>query len=1318
MELLSAEAKRLSSMISEWWTHTDQELEATFGLGGTVSMSDFIRVAQRLRSKGFELMPQEDKLNILTPEKIRYTLEGFGVIQQYCRDNSLAGKGFSALIKDQTAVENTIDLESYNVRVKVRRELPIANDSGQVQDMLAHWDVQKKAFRLIRRWSFKRKGFRIDLSMVRQTTRDSRGKYRYVNVFGDDPVTKAPPVYEIEVELIREELESAEDAQKTLIKMIGEVLRGLQNNVLLIRNSHRNRVLESYKVLAKTTEFRGVQPVTLEIVNMNTDVASGVPNIRNGYNVTDKADGLRALGFCDSTGELFLIDMSMRVYRTGLVSKGCANSLVDGEWITRDKLDKPMQQFAVFDIYNIAGGESVASQPFYGEGGIGRWKMMREWLAKWSDGVKPIVDGLTPKTTLSIVGKEFVFGNAGDESIFKCASRVLDTPKPYHTDGLIFTANADLLPGPGEAFKSQFKWKPALDNSIDFLVLFEKDPMLVNEDKIVNAVHPDTGASVQHKSMRLYVSSRVDPVLNDPRGAILYEQPLQKKDDKRTYRPALFSPKEHPDLMASYSYGEIEYDIQSNEEYVVTENTKEPILDRSIVEFRYDPKRAPGWRWIPMRIRHDKTERFMRGIMRRTMNGEATAESVWNSIHDPVTPTMIRTGSETPSEEELKEFYLKKKEEEGIERKYYDRKASDVEMAFVKGLREFHNWHIKENLLFKTILYGGNKKLIDVAYGRGGDLMKVRRGRAAFFLGIDVAGENITNKDDGAYRRYLDGIKRFGRDKMPVGVFVIGDSSKRLITGDAAVESQDRDILRSVFGYYDAEGALPKYVENNVAGALKGGADAIVCMFALHYFFEREEALNGLVANIRDTLKVGGYFAGACFDGDRVHNYLSDLGVGGTRVGAEGDNILWTITKQYENDDYADGDYGCAIDVDFITIGMTHREYLVPFSVLVKKLGEIGCELLTDAEAKRVQLGKSTEIFEDTYQKVKGRFPMPESVKQFSFLNRWFVFVRRTDKKTAEEAAVVEEAIGSLKKEEERSVAAAAEAGTAAKDLGAISEDLGPIVTLRTDAVPRTLGDMEEASDMGAVADAVSAAPVSAAPVSAAPVAIGAPPGERVPTVPVASLPTERKRYSPNEVFRFSADAGISTDKLKSGYKDAGRWLSPYSPFIIMDGTTEYPTMEHYIAAMKYKLASNSPEMARGLFARDGQIHNDVLQQRLIASNGRPLSVEKDHEFLKKENAMVKLRSGQGALNKVGFNPAKWATVKDKVIEDAIQQRMTRDAKFKKIVEAAKAQNVYLLYHTGSIGGSELGGVLRPTGEIDGDNRIGKTIMRLAGYSA
>ena len=76
-----------------------------------------------------------------------------------------------------------------------------------------------------------------------------------------------------------------------------------------------------------------------------------IPNIRTGYNVTDKADGLRMMGYVNSEGELFMIDMSLNVYRTGLVRKACADSLVDGEYITQTKDKEAISEFWLFDIY-------------------------------------------------------------------------------------------------------------------------------------------------------------------------------------------------------------------------------------------------------------------------------------------------------------------------------------------------------------------------------------------------------------------------------------------------------------------------------------------------------------------------------------------------------------------------------------------------------------------------------------------------------------------------------------------------------------------------------------------------------------------------------------------------------------------------------------------------------------------------------------------------------------------------------------------------------------------------------------------------------
>lgn len=42
------------------------------------------------------------------------------------------------------------------------------------------------------------------------------------------------------------------------------------------------------------------------------------------------------MGYVNNDGELFMIDMSMHVYRTGLRRDALRDSLVDGEYVTQD----------------------------------------------------------------------------------------------------------------------------------------------------------------------------------------------------------------------------------------------------------------------------------------------------------------------------------------------------------------------------------------------------------------------------------------------------------------------------------------------------------------------------------------------------------------------------------------------------------------------------------------------------------------------------------------------------------------------------------------------------------------------------------------------------------------------------------------------------------------------------------------------------------------------------------------------------------------------------------------------------------------------
>ena len=91
----------------------------------------------------------------MTPEHhVRFTINGMGVIQQYCRDDILNGKPFIAMKKDSASQDSQVDLDDYSVRVKTRREIPMENNDFRIKEIFGKWPQQKKAFRLIRRWSF------------------------------------------------------------------------------------------------------------------------------------------------------------------------------------------------------------------------------------------------------------------------------------------------------------------------------------------------------------------------------------------------------------------------------------------------------------------------------------------------------------------------------------------------------------------------------------------------------------------------------------------------------------------------------------------------------------------------------------------------------------------------------------------------------------------------------------------------------------------------------------------------------------------------------------------------------------------------------------------------------------------------------------------------------------------------------------------------------------------------------------------------------------------------------------------------------------
>jgi hypothetical protein len=1333
MELYKAEAEQLKKQISNWIEHPDYELESTFGKG-TVDATTFFQVALRLRSKGLTELSQEDRLTITTPLHVRFTVQSMGVIQQYCRDNTLSGKPFVAMIKDRSSVDSNIDLDDYDVRIKTRREILMANDEVRIKELFAKWPIQKKAFRMIRRWSFEESGLRYDLSIVRSTKRDSNGEFKWQRNFLDQDLSTHPYLYEIEVELLRLDGDTIESAQKRLVKGVGEILRGIQKNSILIRKSKKDLVIQSYQNFIQSNRFLGCSPVTLEQRNFSDTIDPDIPNIRTGYNITDKADGLRCLAYTNSKGELYLIDMSLNVYRTGLEQKYCRESIIDGEWVTKTRNKEPMNQFLAFDIYYTTDKKDVSQLQFHKEEENSRYKELKLWVETFNkgDGPTKLLPYLNSQNILQISIKSFLFAKPDNMSIFKNASKVLDTYKIYYTDGLIFTPNSLPLPGydenkktikPSATFFQQFKWKPSEDNTVDFLVRFEKLPDNPNIDRVTIGIKPETNQTVRYKTLRLFVGSSRTKGFN-PRDTILNERKhVEEQGNPREYRPVPFYPKQFYDSMASVSYNEVKLDPSTQEEYVATEINNEPIQDKSIIEMRYDASMPRGWRWIPIRIRHDKTERLQKGTLARTLNSEDVAESIWNSIHEPITLSMIRSGSTQPNETEINGTLRKIEERDNVAMKYFERKAPAEDLMFVTGLREFHNQYIKEIVLYNSCLRGGNKKLVDIACGKGSDIRRWVNNKVSFVLGIDYAGDNITNTEDGAYARYINFSERNRKIQVPTMVFTIGDSSKRIIDGRAGSTDEERDIMRSVFGKYAAIGPIPSYVDHNAAGELKNGADAMSCMFALHYFFENKEKLDGLLRNIREGLKLGGYFFGCCFDGDSIFNFLKDTSTGGTLTGTEKDAILWNIRKDYSADELTldEDSLNLKINVDFISIGSSHDEYLVSFPYFTELMRENGLELLSEVELKEIGLKHSTNLFSESYEmskKIGKKYSMSDAVKKFSFLNRWFIFRKKKEvvlKEEVDEKDFVPIVNNSRKNKETKTVVIAEAAPINSEESVAVNpsavekeDNVMPVINSITDVVPP-----EEKSEE-ALVNAVQKEKNAISNI-----------GTVQRTVPVekgTAAPVD-KLYSSNEVLNFYIDAALDDKKLKIGDKGAARWLAPCAPFPIEDpedSTIEYPTIEHFMAAMMYEYGSTNPAIAQSVFSRTGTIHQSYVRRRLQESEGqkKALTEDRDFQLIKEESAEVKSNTSAGAFKKYKtvFNESKYAVKKDELLEYAVSYRFKKDVRLRKILEAARTNNKYLLYYTHGTS-NNLGGMRKTDGTIVGDNKLGKLYMKLAGYS-
>ena len=801
--------------------------------------------------------------------------------------------------------------------------------------------------------------------------------------------------------------------------------------------------------------FIGPSSYTLQILNIapiNEDCTT--PNIRNHYSVTDKADGMRKMLYVAPNGRIYLINTNMEFEFTGAVSREekIYNTLVDGEHILHNKRGDYINLFAAFDIYFLNGSdvrhnafinlaveeqdvarlrEEIEEEPEEAEerrrmrATASRREQERKGELEAGESLRCVRKGnqesrlellkqtlryMSAQSVISgevvpirITSKRFEVATP-EKDIFACSSLIVRGQKSgifeYNVDGLIYTpvhtgvgSNKMGVAGPLHkvTWDMSFKWKPLNQNTIDFLITTKKDKSLKEFVGNIFESGIDTLKSEQLQQyktiiLRVGYDERKHGYIN-PCAAII-EDNIPRAGDvdlEDGYKPVPFYPTNPYDPEACICNVPLRED-ENGVLQMFTRN-EEIFDDETIVEFSYDATRPKHWRWVAERVRYDKTAEYKRGI-KNYGNAYHVANNNWYSIHNPISEEMISTGQNIP--DELADDDV-----------YYNRGSGD---NMTRAMRDFHNLYVKKMLITKTAAKGNT--LIDYAVGKAGDFPKWIDAHLSFVFGIDLSKDNIENRVDGACARFLNYRKKFR--SMPYALFVNGDSSANIKSGDAVFTEKGKQIVHALFneGPKD-EGALGKGVYRQY-GKASDGFNISSCQFALHYFFENIEKLNNFIKNLSQCTKVDGYFIGGCYDGVAMFNALRSTPRGNSiALNIDGAKI-WEVTKDYSQTTFDDdiSSVGYAINVYQDSINKTIKEYLVNFTYFTQLMDSYGFQLIKREDANKMGLPNGSGMFGELYARMEADIQQDQSLrnrygsapymnakeKQISFYNRYFVF--------------------------------------------------------------------------------------------------------------------------------------------------------------------------------------------------------------------------------------------------------------------------------------------------------------------------------------
>jgi hypothetical protein len=750
-----------------------------------------------------------------------------------------------------------------------------------------------------------------------------------------------------------------------------------------------------------------LDPNALPDISTNT-------NIHINYLVTDKTDGERYLLFIDSTGNTYGIDRESNIKAFGIIMPTLANTILDGEFVSRTEDNKILNNFYIFDAY-IYKSEAVIHKAFLLGKPTGRHYVILEVIKYFTTGTNIIQSN--PKMPFILYKKDYLRGDSpksyqklySDEKplISQNCERLLNKMNiayggfievghlyTYKTDGLVFLPNnlsvfqqfeGDTLqtiggnPYVSGRWNNNYKWKPSEHLTIDFKVEFIKE-FEDNDSKLAFRYLDNKKYLLVKLKTAVYQNNRGD---NNALNLYLLNsgikiQNIPKSFDFFAVDPFIGHYDNEGNLQNNMS--EAYFEVDNNDNIICTNG--DIINNGQIVECSYNPFiKDEQQRWHPHRVRADKP----------APNNYLTAITTWGLINNPITKEKLSAiKTKITNDKLIRDIETGQNTKDILENITYYSDNKNI-VLLLKPLNDFNNF-VKRYLINRALSGYVKPRVMDLAIGKCGDIHKYAATGVHTLLGIEIGYDNLNNSKDGASTRIIE-LSKINPALTKLAdrtMLIVGNTTKNIANGDCVRDNINKYYIDVLYGR--AKGNTPKL--KKLEGCALDQFDCISCMYAIHYMMNNENDLDNFLRNVSENLLDQGYFIGTCFDGMGI---LKAIGRNMELRGIIDDKTVFLIKKM--NDDpnaYKDITVGNKIMVQYETFAGQFPENLVNMSYLRERAKEHNLKLI-EYKTFFEEPGNMLSQYENINSKNAKQIKESEAMMTWGQFNAYFIFQKIRD---------------------------------------------------------------------------------------------------------------------------------------------------------------------------------------------------------------------------------------------------------------------------------------------------------------------------------